>query len=96
MIEDPREAIGICEKKCSRCQNMILAEDVGMFAKCRICRAFVEHPDSVTLAFGLNAMNAETCSHRRDPCLLRCGVERDRTGKWLVIPYERRVKWLER
>lgn len=79
---------------CNRCQNRILPEDIQEHSLCRICRAFVEYPDSIVIAALLNADDVEICVHGRNPCILRCGVERPWNGDWKVIPHEDRVKWL--
>lgn len=71
--------------------------------------AFVDDPESVAIARTLNFITPrpDGCMHGRDPCYLRCGVERVRvympgeyfsgheaTGwEWRVISRERRVEW---
>jgi len=56
---------------------------------------WVEHPDSQSLADKLNAESATLCVHDRDPCYMRCGVQRQYRSHWEVIPYSRRLEWCE-
>ncbi len=36
---------------------------------------YIEDPDSEAIAGTLNAVPGSSCPHRRNPCIMRCGVE---------------------
>lgn len=58
---------------------------------------FVADPPSRAIAQLLEAEARVVCKHDRNPCLLRCGVRRDYvTGRWMVVPFEYRIAWLDR
>ena len=60
--------------------------------------AFIHDPFSEEIALGLNAIGAEQCPHKRNPCILRCGVRCQYEGgkrEWRVIPKAERLQWLE-
>ncbi len=62
-------------------------------------KAFIENPASQEIADELNGlrMQVETCIHRRNPRILRCGVQKEHLAgvrKWRVIPKEQRDRWL--
>lgn len=80
---------------CLRCKQSMLVEDEIFEIQCRPCRMFIEHPRSEEIARMLDIGRAEVCAHKRNPCFLRCGVERRGLHPWQVIPYEERIIWLE-
>lgn len=55
---------------------------------------WIEYPASQSIADHLNQHGAVECIHHRDPCFLRCGVQRV-LGVWQAISPESRHQWRE-
>ncbi len=61
-------------------------------------KAFIENPASQEIANDLNYKDTNVCKHRRNPCILRCGVRKEYLAgvdKWRVIPQAQRHRWLD-